>query len=85
VYTVAATYIEEEYGIIYKRLRRIPLSYVRDVTQTQNFLQAMFRTSSITISPTNGDTIILSNIKNGQQARDAIWQGVLSESCQRRS
>src|SRR5438046_1886091 len=40
VYTVTNEHIEEEYGIIYKRLRRVPLSYVRDVTYDQNVLQA---------------------------------------------
>ena len=77
VYTMTTEYIEEEYGIIYKRLRRIPLSYVRDVTQTQNFLQAMFHVSSITVSPTNGDKIVLSNILDGKEARETIWSLVL--------
>lgn len=80
VYTMTDEFIEEEYGIVYKGLRRIPLNYVRDVTQTQNFLQAMFGVSSITVSPTNGDTIVLSNIRNGESARERIWKLVLSRS-----
>src|SRR5215469_12520704 len=36
VYTVTCNSIEEEYGILYKRVRQIPLSYVRDMTCTQN-------------------------------------------------
>ena len=79
-YALTDEYIEEEYGIIYKRLRRIPLSYVRDVTYDQNFLQAMFGVSSITVSPTNGDKIVLSNIRDGEIARERIWKLVLSRS-----
>lgn len=80
VYTVTDEHIEEEYGIVYKRLRRIPLSYVRDVTYDQNFLQAIFGVSSITVSPTNGDKIVLSNIRDGEGARERIWNLVLSRS-----
>jgi membrane protein YdbS with pleckstrin-like domain len=72
VYTVTTEHIEEQHGIVYKRLRRIPLSYIRDVTQTQNFLQAMFGVSSITVSPTNGDKIVLSNVKDADTTREAI-------------
>jgi hypothetical protein len=80
VYTMTGEFIEEEYGIVYKGLRRIPLNYVRDVTQTQNFLQAMFGVSSITVSPTNGDKIVLSNVRDGQQTRETIWKFVLAKS-----
>lgn len=73
-------HIEEEYGIVYKRLRRIPLSYVRDVTYDQNFLQAMFGVSSITVSPTNGDKIVLSNVADGARTREAIWNLVVSKA-----
>jgi membrane protein YdbS with pleckstrin-like domain len=80
VYTVTKEHIEEEYGIIYKRLRRIPLSYVRDVTYDQTFLQAIFGVSSITVSPTNGNKIVLSNIPEGESARETIWNLMLSRS-----
>jgi len=80
VYTVTDEHIEEEYGIVYKRLRCIPLSYVRDVTYDQNFLQAIFGVSSITVSPTNGDKIVLSNIRGGESTRERIWKLVLSRS-----
>lgn len=85
VYTVTDEHIEEEYGIVYKRLRRIPLSYVRDVTYDQNFLQAIFGVSSITVSPTNGDKIVLSNVSDGERTREVIWQLVLSKSGASRS
>jgi uncharacterized membrane protein YdbT with pleckstrin-like domain len=80
VYTVTDEHIEEEYGIVYKRLRRIPLSYVRDVTYDQNFLQALFGVSSITVSPTNGNKIVLSNVRHGEQTRETIWRLVLPKS-----
>ena len=80
VYTVTKDHVEEEYGIIYKKVRRIPLSYVRDVTYDQNFLQAMLGVSTVTVSPTNGNRIVLSNIKNGEAARETIWKLVLLRS-----
>ena len=79
-YSLTDDHIEEEYGIINKRVRRIPLSYVRDVTYDQNFFQAMFGVSSITVSPTNGDKIVLSNVRDGEQTREIIWSLVLSKS-----
>jgi len=80
VYTVTNEHIEEEYGIIYKRLRRIPLTYVRDVTYDQSFLQSIFGVSGITVSPTNGNKVVLSNIRDGEGTREAIWKLVLSKS-----
>ena len=80
VYTMTNEFIEEEYGIVYKRLRRIPLDYVRDVTHTQSFLQAMFGVSSVTVSPTNGHNIVLSNIRDGQRTQELVWKLVLSRS-----
>ena len=80
VYTVTAEHIEEKYGIIHKRLRRIPLSYVRDVTHDQNFVQALFGISSVTVAPTNGHKIVLSNIRDGEGTREGIWKLVIRRS-----
>jgi membrane protein YdbS with pleckstrin-like domain len=80
VYTLTNESIEEEYGIVYKGLRRIPLSYVRDVTCTQNFLQKMFGLSSITVSPTNQNKIVLSNIRDAEAVREIIWKLVVSRA-----
>ena len=80
VYRVTAEYAEEEGGIFSRSQRRIPVSYVRDVTYTQNVLQARFGLSSITISPTNGNNIVFSNIKDGKQKQETIWNLVLSRS-----
>jgi len=80
VYSLTDHHIEEKYGIIHRRVRRIPLSYVRDVTYDQNFLRAMFGVSSITVSPTNGDKIVFSNVRDGEQTREIIWKLLLSKS-----
>jgi uncharacterized membrane protein YdbT with pleckstrin-like domain len=80
VFVVTNDHIEERGGLIWKTQRRIPLTYVRDVTYDQNLLQAMFGVSSITVSPTNGDKIVLSNIREGESAREKIWKHVLSRS-----
>ena len=80
IYTVTDEHIEEDYGIIYKKVRRIPLSYVRDVTHDQGFLQAKFGVSSVTVSPTNGNKVVLSNIREGEVTREIIWKLVVSKS-----
>jgi Bacterial PH domain len=80
VFTVTDQYVEEEVGIIWKRTRRIPLSYVRDVTHDQNFIQAIFCVSDITVSATNGDKIVLNNLRGGASAREFLWKLVLSKS-----
>jgi uncharacterized membrane protein YdbT with pleckstrin-like domain len=80
VFVVTNDYIEEKGGLIWKTQRRIPLTYVRDVTYDQNFLQAMLGVSSVTVSPTNGDRIVLSNVREGERTREVIWNLVLSKS-----
>lgn len=80
VFVVTNDYIEEKGGLIWKTQHRIPLTYVRDVTYNQNFLQAMFGVSSVTVSPTNGRKIVVSNVPDGERAREAIWNLVLSKS-----
>lgn len=80
VYVGTNEHIEEEGGLIWKTQHRIPLTYVRDVTYDQNILQAMFGVSSVTVSPTNGRKIVLSNVPDGERTREAIWKLVLSKS-----
>jgi uncharacterized membrane protein YdbT with pleckstrin-like domain len=65
VFTVTNEYVHEESGIIWKRTRRIPLRYIRDVTYDQNFIQAAFRVADITVSTSNGDKIVLNNLSCG--------------------
>lgn len=79
-YIVTPEYVESRTGIIEKRVRNIPLSYIRNVTHNQNFIQAMFGVSTITITPTNSERIVLKNIKDGQEKRETIWKLVLSKS-----
>jgi uncharacterized membrane protein YdbT with pleckstrin-like domain len=80
VFVVTNDHIEEKGGLIWKTQHRIPLTYVRDVTYDQNFLQAMFGVSSVTVSPTNGRKIVVSNVPDGERSREAIWKLVLSKS-----
>ena len=67
-------YVKEQGGVFWKTQHCVPLSYVRDVSYGQNFLQAMFGVSSVTIFPTNGNKIVLSNISEGSARREAIWK-----------
>jgi uncharacterized membrane protein YdbT with pleckstrin-like domain len=80
VFVVTNEHIEEKGGLIWKTQHRLPLSYVRDVTYDQNFLQSIFGVSSVTVSPTNGRKIVLSNIRDGEQSREIIWQLVMANS-----
>ena len=72
VFTVTKDHVEERGGVIWKTQHRIPLSYVRDVSYNQSFLQGMFGVSSVSVSPTNGNKIVLSNIPNGETALETI-------------
>lgn len=80
LFTATNAYIEEKGGVILKSQHRIPLSYIRDVTYSQTFLQAMFGVSNVTVSPTNGRKIVVSNVQDGERVREAIWKLVLSNS-----
>jgi uncharacterized membrane protein YdbT with pleckstrin-like domain len=80
IFVVTSGHIEETGGLIWKSQHRIPLTYVRDVTYDQNFLQAMFGVSSVTVSPTNGRNIVISNVPDGERTREVIWNLVLSNS-----
>jgi uncharacterized membrane protein YdbT with pleckstrin-like domain len=80
VFRVTPEYVEEEGGIVWKRLRRIPFSYVRDVTVDENLIQTKLGVSTITVSATNGDTIVLDNVKGGKQMQEVIWRRVLSRT-----
>ena len=72
VFTVTKDHVEERGGVIWKTQLRIPLSYVRDVSYNQSFLQSLFGVSSVTVSTTNGNKIVLSNIPNGETVLDTI-------------
>jgi membrane protein YdbS with pleckstrin-like domain len=80
VYTVTAEYVESESGIVGKKVRTIPISYVRDVTYGQNPIQSMLGLSDITVSATNGDKITFKDIADGNRKRDLISRFVLSKA-----
>ena len=80
VYTVTPEYIESESGIVGKKVRTIQISYVRDITYGQNFVQAMLGISDITVSATNGDKIVLKDVTDGKPKRDIISQLVLAKT-----
>lgn len=80
VFVVTNEHVEENGGLIWKTQHRIPLIYVRDVTYDQNSLQTMFGVSSVTVSPTNGRNIVLSNVPDGERTREIIWQLALTNS-----
>jgi uncharacterized membrane protein YdbT with pleckstrin-like domain len=79
-YTVTDTHIEARTGILDKIERRIPHAYIREVTTNQTFFQSLFGTRNITVFTTNGDSIELQNIKDGQRKRDLIWDLVVANS-----
>src|SRR6266496_5966168 len=58
-YTVTADYIEAQTGTFDIATRRIPLSYIRDVTHRQHFFQTLFGVSDIKVTATNGDSVVL--------------------------
>jgi hypothetical protein len=63
-------------------MRRVPRSYIRDVTHTQGFPQTLFGVSSIKVLAMNGDSIELENIFEGGRKRESIWELVLARSSQ---
>jgi uncharacterized membrane protein YdbT with pleckstrin-like domain len=79
-YTVTEEYIEAQTGTFEKITRRIPLSYVRDVTHRQHYFQALFGISDVKVSATNGDLVVLENVREGSRKREIIWEMVLAKS-----
>ena len=80
VYTVTAECVESESGIFGKKVRTIPISYVRDVTYGQNAIQSLLGLSDVTVSAANGDKITFKDIADGSHKRDVISKLVLSKS-----
>jgi len=80
VFTTTSQYIEEQGGVLWKTQHRIPLVYVRDVTYSQTFLQRRLGVASLTVSTTNGNRIVLANIKDEKVIRETIWRLVQSKS-----
>jgi membrane protein YdbS with pleckstrin-like domain len=79
-YIVTSECIEAQTGTLGKSVRRIPMSYIRDVTLSQNLLQRPFDTFNLTVTATNGDKIVLENVKEGERKQEIIWELVLAKS-----
>lgn len=79
-YTVTTEHIEAQTGTFEQSVRLIPLSYIRDVTLSQNLFQSFFGTSDITVAATNGDRIVLENVTEGKRNQEIIWNLVLAKS-----
>ena len=79
-YTVTDGYIEAQTGTFEKTTQRIPISYIRDVTHRQHFFQSLFAVSDIKVTATNGDSVMLENVREGIHKREIIWELVLAKS-----
>ncbi|HXG64392.1 MAG TPA: PH domain-containing protein [Blastocatellia bacterium] len=79
-YMVTAEYIEAQTGTFEKTSRRIPLSYVRDVTHRQHFFQTLFDVSDIKVTATNGDSVVFENVSDGRRKQEVIWGLVIARS-----
>lgn len=80
VHTVTTEHVEAKIGTFEKSVRRIPLGHIRDVTHTRNIFQSLYGLSNITVVATNGDSIVLENISEGERKREIIWELVLARS-----
>ena len=79
-YKVTGEEILATSGVIERRARTIPLKYVRDVTYRQDFIKRVFGIADVTVSPTNGDAIVLKGIRDGQAKCEMISRLVLSKA-----
>ena len=79
-YIITPDYVEAQTGTLEKSVRRIPLSYIRDVTLTQNLVQARLGLHNITVVATNGDKVVLQNVTDGKRKHEVIWGLVLAKS-----
>ncbi len=79
-YTVTAEYIEAQTGTFEKTSRRIPLSYIRDVTHRQHFFQTLFGVSDIKVTATNGDSVVFENVSDGKRKQEIIWEMMIARS-----
>lgn len=79
-YLVTDEYVEAQTGTFEKTTCRIPLSYIRDVMHRQHFFQTLIGVSDITVTATNGDSVVLENIREGTRKQEIIWELVLAKS-----
>lgn len=76
VYTITPEYIEgrSKIGIIEQHSRRIPIAYIRAVTADADITQQLYNLGSVTVSATNGDSIVFRDIPDPEATRDIISQ-----------
>jgi len=79
-YTVTDSHIESQTGVLNKSTRRIPFNFVNDVTVKQNLFQSLAGTHSITVTTSNGDSVVLENVTEGQRKQEIIWELVRGEA-----
>jgi membrane protein YdbS with pleckstrin-like domain len=76
VYTITREYVavEADLGIFGRYDRMIPIAYIRDVTAYSTAFQRFYRLRSIIVTPANGDSIILEDLAEAEDTREAIWR-----------
>ena len=82
-YTVTDSHIESQTGVLNKSTRRIPFNFVNDVTVKRNFFQSLAGTHSITVTTSNGDSVVLENVMEGRRKQEIIWELVRGEAPER--
>jgi membrane protein YdbS with pleckstrin-like domain len=76
VYTITREYVaaEADLGIFGRYDRMVPIAYIRDVTTYSTAFQRFYRLRSIIVTPANGDSIILEDLAEAEDTREAIWR-----------
>jgi membrane protein YdbS with pleckstrin-like domain len=76
VYTITREYVavEADLGIFGCYDRMIPIAYIRDVTTYSTAFQRFYKLGSIIVTPANGDSIILEDLAEAEDTREAIWR-----------
>jgi membrane protein YdbS with pleckstrin-like domain len=76
VYTITREYVavEADLGIFGRYDRMVPVAYIRDVTTYSTAFQRFYKLGSIIVTPANGDSIILEDLADAEDTREAIWR-----------
>jgi membrane protein YdbS with pleckstrin-like domain len=76
VYTITREYVavEADLGIFGRYDRMVPIAYIRDVTTYSTAFQRFYKLGSIIVTPANGDSIILEDLAETEDTREATWR-----------
>jgi membrane protein YdbS with pleckstrin-like domain len=76
IYTVTREYVavEADLGIFGRYDRMVPIAYISDVTTYSSAFQRFCKLGSIIVTSANGDSIILEDLAEAEDAREAIWR-----------